>query len=171
MGYNRPKVLKYITDPVTGKTLSQQRVLDSYAGFSTNPDTIPPTYDEQVIDKRFHETAQAQIDMINAAGIAKAGGLAIPKEMMYFLRKGLPEETLRSLEQTTACPNGHDVPADSAFCPRCGISMTALVPATAGEAPVDLGRLHPQTLRKMCRDKGLPDKGDKNVLIGRLKAA
>ena len=36
---------------------------------------------------------------------------------------------------------------------------------------IDLGRLHPQTLAKMCREKHLPDKGSKDVLIGRLQAA
>ena len=36
---------------------------------------------------------------------------------------------------------------------------------------MDLGRLHPQTLRKRCRDAGLPDKGSKDALIGRLQAA
>ena len=40
-------------------------------------------------------------------------------------------------------------------------------------AVVDLGRLHPQTLRKMCREHKppLPDKGSKDQLIGRLQAA
>ena len=38
-------------------------------------------------------------------------------------------------------------------------------------AVVDLGRLHPQTLRKMCRERGLPDKGNKEQLAGRLQAA
>ena len=38
-------------------------------------------------------------------------------------------------------------------------------------ADTDLGRLHPQTLRKMCREKGLPDRGSKDVLVGRLQAA
>ena len=36
---------------------------------------------------------------------------------------------------------------------------------------MDLGRLHVQSLRKMCRDAGLPDKGSKDDLIGRLQAA
>jgi hypothetical protein len=36
---------------------------------------------------------------------------------------------------------------------------------------VDLDRLHPQTLRKMCRDAGLSDKGGKDLLVGRLQAA
>jgi hypothetical protein len=38
-------------------------------------------------------------------------------------------------------------------------------------AAVDLSRLHPQTLRKMCREAKLPDKGSKDQLIQRLQAA
>ena len=34
-----------------------------------------------------------------------------------------------------------------------------------------LAGLHPQTLRKMCRERDLPDKGSKDVLVGRLEAA
>ena len=36
---------------------------------------------------------------------------------------------------------------------------------------MDLERLHPQTLQKMCRERELPDKGSKDDLIGRLQAA
>ena len=44
-------------------------------------------------------------------------------------------------------------------------------PEPSGEPEMDLGRLHPQTLRKMCRERDLPDRGSKDVLIGRLQAA
>ena len=177
MGYNRPKVLKYIHDPVTGKVISQQRVLDSHPGFSTSPDAIPLTYDEQITDKRFRETAQSQIDMMNALGTAIGNGLRIPREMMRFLERGLPTETLLSLEATAPCLNGHDNPKGLKFCGECGVSMAArgaiAPPEPEESAAVDLGRLHPQTLRKMCRDHvpPLPDKGSKDVLISRLQAA
>jgi hypothetical protein len=177
MGYNRPKVLKYLIDPTTGKAGSQQRVLDSHPGFSTNPDTIPLTYDEQLTDKRFRETAQAQIDMMNALGTAVGNGLQIPREMMHFLKKGLPSETLRSLEATAPCLNGHDNPARNKHCSECGISMAARgsigpgLEDPPGEPEIDLERLHVQSLRKRCRDAGLADKGSKEALIGRLQAA
>jgi hypothetical protein len=48
----------------------------------------------------------------------------------------------------------------------------AIAPLESPDEPeVDLERLHPQTLRKMCRQRDLPDKGSKDVLIGRLQAA
>ena len=47
----------------------------------------------------------------------------------------------------------------------------AIAPPEDEPAAVDLERLHLQTLRKMCRDTGLPDKGSKDTLIGRLQAA
>lgn len=172
MGYNRPKVLKYIKDPVTGQIESQQRVLDSHPGFATSPDTIPLTYDERVTDKRFRETAQAQIDMMNALGTAIGNGLHIPKEMMQFVQRGLPAETVRSLEVTARCPHGHDVPARSRFCGECGVLMSVRAAVEAPAPPQeDLGHLHVATLRKKCRDAGLPDRGTKDVLIGRLQAA
>lgn len=138
MGYDRPKVLKYIPDPVTGG-FTQQRVLDSHPGFTTNPDTIPLTYDEQITDARFRETAQAQIDMMNALGTAKAGGLQIPREMMLLLQRKLPAETLQTLESTVACPDGHQVPAGNAFCGTCGTPMTAK-PAVAAGGKTPAGR-------------------------------
>lgn len=170
MGYNRPKVLKYIKDPATGTVISQQRVLDSHPGFSTNPDTIPLTYDEQITDKRFRETAQAQIDMMNALGTAVGNGLQIPREMMYFLQKGLPAETVRGLQATLVCPSGHDVPAGNAFCGSCGTSMSGLK-SIAAPADAALGQLHVAKLKKMARDRGLPDSGGKADLIRRLQAA
>jgi hypothetical protein len=49
----------------------------------------------------------------------------------------------------------------------------AIGPAGDEDEPVvvDLTLLHPQTLRKMCRERDLPDKGSKDVLVGRLEAA
>jgi hypothetical protein len=43
--------------------------------------------------------------------------------------------------------------------------------ASSDEPVVDLSRLHVATLRKRCRDAGLPDRGSKDALIGRLEAA
>ncbi len=172
MGYNRPKVLKYITDPASGKVISQQRVLDSHPGFSTNPDMIPLTYDEQVTDKRFRETAQAQIDMMNALGTAIGNRLQIPREMMHVLRKGLPAETLLSLEASRACLNGHDNAVSVKFCGECGVPMNAkaAIGSEPSEPAIDLARLHVQSLRKLCRDRGVPDKGSRDDLIARLAA-
>jgi hypothetical protein len=92
---------------------------------------------------------------------------------MWLLQREIPEGILRG---TVVCVSGHDVPAGSKFCPDCGASMAArgaiaAPPEPEEPAAVDLGRLHPQTLRKMCRDAGLPDKGRKDEMIRRLEIA
>ena len=87
---------------------------------------------------------------------------------MYLLRKQLPADMI--IPGTKVCAAGHDAPSGSQFCPECGVSM-AVRGALGQGADTDLGRLHPQTLRKMCREKGLPDRGSKDVLVGRLQAA
>lgn len=49
--------------------------------------------------------------------------------------------------------------------------MPVQVPAELTDSdPAVLERLHVRTLGKMCRDRGLPDKGSKADLIGRLAA-
>jgi hypothetical protein len=102
----------------------------------------------------------------------RSTGIQVPAEAMWLLEREIPEGVLRG---TVVCVSGHDVPAGSKFCPDCGASMAArgaIAPPDEPEEPaaVDLGRLHPQTLAKMCRDAGLPDKGRKDELISRLAA-
>jgi hypothetical protein len=72
------------------------------------------------------------------------------------------------------CANGHDNQSGLKFCGECGVSMSAraaIGSSDEGQAVVPLDRLHVATLRKRCRDAGLPDRGSKDVLIGRLQAA
>ncbi len=156
-----------------GRVVGQERVADMEPGWGTTPETVPLTPDEERADSHYRETAQSQISAMNALGIAISNGLQIPPEMMYLLRKQLPADMI--IPGTKVCAGGHDAPAGSQFCPECGVSMAARGAITPpGEpAAVDLARLHPQTLRKMCRDHvpPLPDKGSKDVLIGRLQAA
>ena len=92
---------------------------------------------------------------------------------MYLLRKQLPAEML--VTGTLLCANGHDNPAGLKFCGECGVSMAARAVlenrSDEGDEPaVDLSRLHVQSLRKMCRDRKLPDRGSKDDLISRLAA-
>jgi hypothetical protein len=114
-----------------------------------------------------------QIEMLQALASIKAAGINVPPEAMYLLERELPEGVLRG---TMVCANGHDVVAGLKFCGECGVGMgvrAAIDPAGGEDEPVavDLGLLHPQTLRKMCRERDLPDKGSKDILIGRLEAA
>ena len=113
-----------------------------------------------------------QIEMLQALAAIRSTGINVPAEALYLLERELPEGVLRG---TVVCANGHDAPAGSKYCPECGVSMAArgaiAPPEPPDEPEIDLERLHPQTLRKMCRDAGVPDKGSKDVLIGRLQAA
>ena len=170
-GDRRQKKLVYQIDAKTGQTVRQERVADSDPMWSSTPDTVPLTPDEERTNTTRQERGRMQIEMIQALAAMRATGIQVPPEAMWLLEREIPEGVLRG---TVVCVSGHDVPAGSKFCPDCGASMAArgaIAPPEDEPAVVDLGRLHPQTLRKMCRTAGLPDKGGKDVLIGRLQAA
>ena len=170
-GDGKPKKLVYETDKRTGQVIRQARVPDASDQWSSTPDTIPQTPDEERVNAVRQERGSQQIQMIQALAALRATGIQVPDEAMWLLEKELPAGILKG---TMVCANGHDVPSGLKFCGECGMSMAARGAITpAGDEPdeVDLGRLHVATLRKQCRDKGLPDKGSKDVLIGRLQAA
>ena len=171
-GDRKQKVLKYHIDPATKQALRQERVADSDPMYGTTPDSIPLTPDEERTNTTRTERGRMQIEMIQALAAMRASGVQVPPEAMWLLEREIPEGVLRG---TVVCMSGHDVPAGSKFCPDCGASMAArgaIAPPPEDEpAVVDLGRLHPQTLRKMCRERDLPDKGSKEQLVGRLQAA
>jgi hypothetical protein len=173
-GDRKPKILRYQTDPKTGQTVRQERIADADPMWSSTPDTVPLTPDEERTNTVRSERGRMQIEMLQALAALRSTGIEVPPEAMWLLERELPSGVLRG---SVVCANAHDVPAGSAFCPQCGVSMAARGVLAGGdaepEAPaaVDLGRLHVATLRKRCRDAGLPDKGSKDVLIRRLEAA
>ena len=173
-GDRKPKILKYHLDPTTGQAVRQERVLDGDSMWASTPDTIPLTPDEQRTNKTRTERGRMQIEMLQALAAIRATGINVPAEALYLLESELPEGVLKG---TVLCANNHDNSAGVKFCSECGISMAARGAIGSGQEDppdgpeIDLGRLHPQTLRKMCRDRELPDKGSKDVLIGRLQAA
>ena len=148
-------------------------IIDSSPMWSSSPDAIPLTPDEERTDATRRERGKVQIEMLQALAAMRATGVEVPAEAMWLLEKELPPGVLRG---TIVCANSHDVPAGSAFCPSCGISMAARgvlenrSDEGAAEPAVDLARLHVQSLRKMCRDRKLPDKGTRDQLISRLAA-
>ena len=168
----KQKILKYHIDPATKQALRQERVADSDPMYGTTPDSIPLTPDEERTNSTRTERGKMQIEMIQALAAMRASGIQVPPEAMWLLEREIPEGMLRG---TVVCVNGHDNAAGAKFCSECAVSMStrgAIAPPEDDEpAAVDLGRLHPQTLRKMCREHGLPDKGSKDVLVGRLQAA
>jgi hypothetical protein len=170
-GDGKPKILKYQIDKNTGQSIRQERVPDSSDLWSSTQDTTPLTPDEERTNATRTERGRMQIEMLQALASIKAAGINVPPEAMFLLERELPEGVLHG---TMVCANGHDVVAGLKFCGECGIGMNvkaAIEPAGDGPVAVDLGLLHPQTLRKMCRERELPDKGSKDVLIGRLQSA
>ena len=170
-GDRRQKKLVYQIDSKTGQTVRQERVADADPMFSSTPDTTPLTPDEERTNTTRQERGRMQIEMIQALAAMRATGIQVPPEAMWLLEREIPEGVLRG---TVLCANQHDNPAGLKFCGECGVSMAArgaIAPPEDEPAAVDLGRLHPQTLRKMCRDAKLPDRGSKDDLIGRLQAA
>jgi len=169
-GARKPKILRYQIDGKTGQTVRQERVADAEPGWSSTPDTIPLTPDEERVNSTRQERGRMQIEMIQALAAMRSTGIQVPPEAMWLLEREIPEGVLRG---TVVCAEGHDNAAGVKFCGECGMSMSAKAAIAPAEEPaaVDLGRLHPQTLRKRCRDAGLSDKGSKDALIGRLQAA
>ena len=145
-------------------------IIDANPRWSSTPDTVPLTPDEERTDATRRERGKAQIEMLQALAATKGAGFDVPADAMWLLEKELPAGVLRG---TIVCANGHDNASGTKFCSECGVSMAArgaISPAAAKPAP-DLSGLYPQTLRKMCRERGLPDKGGKADLIARLAAA
>jgi len=169
-GDRKQKKLVYETDKRTGQSIRQARVADSDPMWSSTPDTVPETPDEERVNGIRQERGAQQIQMIQALAALRSTGAGIPADAMWLLERELPAELLRG---TVVCANGHDNQAGLKFCGECGVPMSsrAAIGSDEGKAVVPLERLHVATLRKRCRDAGLPDKGPKDVLIGRLQAA
>jgi hypothetical protein len=174
-GDRKAKILKYQTDPKTGQVVRQERIADADPMWSSTPDTVPLTPDEERTNAVRSERGRMQIEMLQALAALRSTGIEVPPEALWLLERELPSGVLKG---TVVCANGHDAPAGSKFCPECSVSLAtrgALGSAAGqdepGEPEMALDRLHVATLRKRCRDAGLPDKGSKDALIGRLQAA
>jgi len=168
-GDAKPKKLVYETDKRTGQTIRQARVPDASDQWSSTPDTVPLTPDEERTNAVRQERGSQQIQLLQALAALRATGIDVPDDAMWLMERELPAEILKG---TMVCANGHDNPSGLKFCGECGMSMAArgAIGGSGEEPAVDLSRLHPQTLRKMCRDRQLPDKGRKDELISRLAA-
>ena len=168
-GDRKPKILKHKIE--SGRVVSQERVPDADPMWSSTPDTAPLTPDEERTNTVRSERGRMQIEMLQALAALRSTGVEVPPEAMWLLERELPAGVLRG---TVVCANSHDVPAGNKFCPECGVTMAArgsLEPAAPEEPALDLARLHPQTLKKRCREAGLSDKGSKDEMVRRLEAA
>lgn len=176
-GYGRPRILKVTPGDVKSGILPvQERVADSDPQWSSVPDAIPMTPDEIRSDRHFRDTAQLQINAMNALGTAMANGLQIPPEMMYLLRKQLPPEML--VQGSIVCAKGHDNTPGAKFCGECGMGMDAraeitMTPSarTGDDSIIPLEQLHVATLKKKARSLGIPDRGSKDQLVTAIRNA
>jgi len=171
-GDRKPKILKYAMDKTTGQAIRQERIADADDRWGSTPDTVPLTPDEERTNATRTERGRMQIEMIQALAAIRATGLQVPPEAMFLLEREIPEGVLRG---TVVCANGHDSPAGNKHCGECGVPMAArgaiAPPEPPAEPEIDLGRLRVASLRKMCRDAKLPDRGSKEQLIRRLEDA
>lgn len=170
-GSRKAKVIKVTPgDARAGIPQKMEKIADADPMWSSTPDTIPLTPDETSLNSRRESRGAQQIQMIQALAALRATGIDLPPEAMWLLERDLPAGVLRG---TLLCPNGHDNPAGLKFCGECGGRMDG-----RGELPapdpdpvhVNYSRLHAATLKKLCRENGLDDKGTKEQLAARLEA-
>jgi hypothetical protein len=166
-GARKRKILKTIPgDPKAGIPAKQERVADCDPHWSSTPESVPLTPDELSVNAVRAERGAMQLQMMQALAAVRATGVNVPPEAMWLLDRDLPAEILKG---TMPCPGGHDNPAGVKFCGECGVSMAEQEKVPSGDIPLD--RLHVQTLRRKCRDAGLPGKGTKDEMIMRLEGA
>lgn len=173
-GANKPKLLKTTPgDPKLGLPAKQERVADCDPHWGSTPESVPLTPDEQASNAVREQRGRQQIELIQALAALRASGINVPAEAAWLLDRELPASLIKG---SIVCANGHDNVAGAKFCSECAISMNSQGEIEAPEdedpiAAIPLGSLHIATLRKRCRERGVDDKGSKEVLIGRLTGA
>jgi hypothetical protein len=155
-------------------------VPDADPHWSTTPEGIPQTPDEQHIFKLRTEQGRRQLEMLQAyAALSKVPGLDLRDfaEAQWMLDQTLDPLRRPAVEGRIVCASGHDNLAGTKFCGECGVPMDVkkeIEPPPgelfSGEPVIPLEMLHIATLRKKCREQGLSDRGTKVQLIGRLSA-
>ncbi len=174
-GAGRAKVLMYVKDKKTGAILRQDRVPDVHPGVGFTPGIIPLTRDEEETQALRLEQGENQLRALESIATLTKAGIDFrsrPDVLLYLRENNLPEDVLQG---SVLCLNDHPNPAGGKFCNECGVPMAARGAIGGEETPVssvaaELAALHPQKLKKLCRERGLPDAGSKNELIARLAA-
>ena len=175
-GDGKPKVIKVIPGDKENNIPSRmEHVIDSHPQWSNTPEGVPPTPDEQHVNKIRTERGAHELQMLQALIAAKGAGMAIPDNAMWLLEQNFDP---RLIHGKVICANGHDNTAGAKFCSTCGTDM-----ASRGviEAPkedeevieepfIDIYKLDFRSLQKMCKEKGLNAKGTTDELRQRLSA-
>lgn len=148
--------------------------------WSSSISEIPETHDEQTSREDWDKRGAQDRDAIMPLLLAKLAGID-PSQLPETLTRAISGTSLH-IPGMMECPKGHAQPSGQDFCGKCGSSMHER--ATAGSLPAgepepepedgpvpDLANLHPQKLRKLCRERGLNDSGTRPEMLARLAAA
>lgn len=146
---------------------------------------IPETHDERIQREDFDKRGVLDERRLMAMALARLTGLELPDTIATALKGTLPNGAAAQM----ICPGGHANAPGQKFCGECGTPMHGapadrqVAPPSSpqgtrqepGEPPAPAGPglmdLHPQKLRKMCRDAGVDDRGTKAQMAARLRPA
>lgn len=147
--------------------------------WSTTHAEIPETYDQKLVRERDEKMGKLDRENQLAAALIELGKLGnLPQSLAQALAPVLGDTA--AVSGRMLCPAGHENAPGGRFCSFCGSSMhspgpeRAIAPAEPSRPPAPpsaLPSLHPQKLRKMCREAGLSDSGKVPDLVARLEAA
>jgi SAP domain len=140
--------------------------------WSTTVSEIPETYDEKSSREDWEKRGAQDRDAIMPLLLAKLAGVD-PSQLPESLTRAISGTSLH-IPGMMECPKGHAQPSGQDFCGKCGSPMHDAAPAGSIPPPApapDLASLHPQKLRKLCRERGLNDSGTRPEMIARLTEA
>lgn len=170
-GDGKPKIIKVIPgDKEQGIPSRMEHVIDSHPQWSNTPEGVPPTPDEQHVNKIRADRGNQQLQQLSALAALQGAGLKIPDEAMWLLEQNFDR---RIVKGNVICANGHDNVSGSKFCQECGINMASQGAIEAGEEEeeepfIDIWKLDFRALQKMCKEKGISAKGSTDELRKRL---
>lgn len=169
-GDQKPKIIKVIGgDKNKGIPSRMDHVADCDPHWSSTPETIPPTPDEENVNSRRQEVASQQLQLLQASAAAKAAGFDIPAEALWLLEEKLGANLVHG---SVECMNGHANQAGTKFCGECGVDMKARASIGSAETPKadrsEYEGLSIRQLKEICKAEGFPVSGTKKQLIERL---
>ena len=146
--------------------------------WSSTVSEIPETHDEMAEREDYEKRGANDIQTMMALALTKLTGGEVPDTITRMIDGS--KAHIPSQVKVLCPPYGHANPPGMKFCGECGTPMHDAAPAlpprpsppTIPPAPApDLADLHPQKLRKMCRERNLDDSGTRPEMIARLEAA
>jgi SAP domain len=172
-GSQRAKIIHvHPGDKDRGIPSRMEHVADTDPHWSSTPEGIPLTPDEQNIHKVRIERGEQELSRLQALAAIQAAGIKIPEHAQWLLEQTFDPRLVKGM---VVCPDGHDNVAGGRFCQTCGVPMNGhaqLAPPPEEEIyqepEIPLSSLHVATLKKMCRERGLPATGKKEELLARL---